>query len=341
MSTEPDPGRLPAGALSGSVTPARRLAVSSLHPRVPRLPSTFPWTKPAWPSSVPRPPARSRLGTNYDSAWARRYPARYTRFLATELVTRPMINLLAAPRVAGVDRLEHVNGPVIFVANHTSHADTPLLLSVLPARWRHRTVVGAAADYFFDTRLKAVLFAWSLNALPIERRRVSRDSPLRAAALVKEGWNLLLFPEGGRSPDGWGQPHEAGAAWLAVRTGRPVVPIHVAGTERILPKGSGRLRPALTAVTFGRAIPAGDDPRRLAGDLERAVAVLADESQTDWWSAARRAARDATPNLRGPDASPWRRAWALGDRTRQARPDEAPPGAPRWARRRGNAWPWR
>jgi 1-acyl-sn-glycerol-3-phosphate acyltransferase len=63
-----------------------------------------------------------------------------------EGVTRPLAHLLAAPRVDGVDRLEQLNEPVIFAANHASHVDTPLLLSVLPDRWRHKTVVAGAAD---------------------------------------------------------------------------------------------------------------------------------------------------------------------------------------------------
>lgn len=331
--------------LAGSATPLKRLAVSSLKLRAPRLPSTFPWTAPTWPSSVPRTPVRRRLGTNYDTAWARQPSARYTRLLLTELFTRPVMTVLAAPRISGLDRLDHLHGPVIFVANHTSHADTPLLLSSLPPQWRHHTAVGAAADYFFDTKWKAALFAWSLNAFPIERRRVSRDSAMGAAALLNSGWSFLLYPEGGRSPDGWGQPHQAGAAWLAVRTGRPIVPVHVAGTGRILPKGSARLHPALATITFGRPLSPTDDARSLANTVEQAVAVLADEASTDWWSAARRAAEHATPDLRGPDASPWRRAWVLSDRAQAVRPgarvDEAPPGAPRWTRRRRNIWPWR
>ena len=102
---------------------------------------------------------------------------------------------------------------------------------------------------------------------PIERQRVSRDSANRVAALLAEGWSLLIFPEGGRSPDGWGQPHRAGAAWLAVRTGRPIVPVHVEGTRQILAKGSSRLTPGTTHVTFGRPLrpKAGADPRALAG----------------------------------------------------------------------------
>jgi hypothetical protein len=66
-------------------------------------------------------------------------------------------------------------------------------------------------------------------------------------------------------------------------------------------------------VTFGTPISPdpGEDARRLAARLERAVAALADEQATDWWTARRRAAEGATPAITGPDAAAWRRSWAL------------------------------
>jgi 1-acyl-sn-glycerol-3-phosphate acyltransferase len=179
---------------------------------------------------------------------------------------------------------------------------------------RHRTVVAAAADHFFDRRWKAHLWAGALNAIPIERNRVNRRSADAAAGLLAEGWNLLIFPEGGRSPDGWFQPFRAGAAYLAVRTGRPVVPVHLSGTWRLLPKEAGRLRRGQTAVRFGAPLrpDPGEDARRFGARIETAVATMADEAGSDWWSARRRAAAGATPAPTGPVASPWRRAWALG-----------------------------
>jgi 1-acyl-sn-glycerol-3-phosphate acyltransferase len=281
---------------------------------------------PTWPSGVPRPPVERELGVDYDTDWARRYGARLARVVVVEALTRPMARVLASPRVDGLDRIASVDEPVIFAANHASHIDTPLLLTLLPERWRHKTVVAAGADYFFDKRWKAHWFAFSINAIPIERTRVSRRSADLAASLLQEGWSLIIFPEGGRSPDGWGQPHRAGAAWLSVRTGRPVVPIYVEGTRRILAKGSGGLRPGRTHVTFGSALRPGqgEDARDLAARVEHAVAALADEQLTDWWTARRRTASRTTPGLTGPDAGAWRRAWALG--------------APR-GRRRARTWP--
>ena len=159
-------------------------------------------------------------------------------------------------RSAGDEVLGLVEAPVIFVANHASHVDTPLLLSCLPLRFRHRTVVAAAADYFFDRRWKAHVWSLVLAAIPIERTKVNRRSAELAAELLDDGWNLVIFPEGGRTPDGWVQAFRGGAAYLAARTGRPVVPVHIDGTRRILPKGGERLRRTRPRVTFGTPLVA-------------------------------------------------------------------------------------
>ncbi|MGH9054334.1 MAG: lysophospholipid acyltransferase family protein, partial [Acidimicrobiales bacterium] len=297
--------------LPGSARPETRLPVTLWSPwdrppalgRLRRPATAFPLVAPTWPGGVPRPPLERKLGVDYDTGWSRRYPTRVARALVQEVVSRPLVHALASPHVTGLDRIAHLDEPVIFAANHASHLDAPLVLTVVPERWRHRMFVAGAADYFFDTRVRAVTFAFLLNAVPIERQRVSRASANRAAALLNEGWSLLIFPEGGRSPDGWGQAHRAGAAWLAVRTGRAVVPVHVEGTRQILPRGASRVRPGRTSVTFGRPLrsEAGGDPRALAGDIEGAIAALADEAATDWWTARRRAAERTTPALTGPD----------------------------------------
>ena len=295
-------------------------------------PLPFPLGAPTWPASVQRPKKRSTLGVNYETDWSRRYSVRLARVVWTELVTRPLLSAAARPHVEGLDRFEAAESPVIFAANHSSHLDAPLLLSVLPEPWRHKLVTLAAADYFFDSRVKGAYFAFALNAVPIERVKVNRQSPDRAEALIAEGWNLLVFPEGGRSPDGWGQPHRGGAAWLAARSGRPLVPIHIKGTGRLLPRGARRIYLGPTKVTFGAPIPPDLPARQLVGRLEAAIAELADEAETDWWTARRRAAKGSSPSLTGPAASQWRRAWALGPspkdrpRARSSAHEAWPPG---------------
>lgn len=290
----------------------------------------FPMGRPTWPTGVPRPPVVRDTGVNYDTAWARKYPARLARALWLDGVTRPLIKGLATPDVDGLDRLESLPAPAIFAANHSSHVDTPLVLTSLPERFRHRTAVAAGADYFFDKRWKGGLWALTINAIPIERTKVSPQSTKLAVSLIEDRWSLVIFPEGGRSPDGWGQSHRAGAAYLAVRTGAPVVPVHLHGTRRILKKGGKGVRPAHTEVTFGSPLRAieGESAAALATRIERAIAVLADERNDGFWESRRHAATGDTPSLTGPESTGWRRAWALQEnRRRPGRSKPWPPGS--------------
>ncbi|GIT01375.1 MAG: hypothetical protein CM1200mP26_30870 [Acidimicrobiales bacterium] len=147
--------------------------------------------------SPPLPPP-GKMGADYDTAWARRYPARLVRAALLEGVMRPTMSAIASPDRRGLDRLDDLNGPVVFVANHHSHADTPLLLTSIPEPWRHRVVVGAAADYFFGNRFSGAVSALAIGAVPIERTRVGRRSADMARDLIDDGWSVLLYPEGGR-----------------------------------------------------------------------------------------------------------------------------------------------
>ena len=305
-------------------------------------PGRFLLRRPTRPVGAEPLPLENGLGTYYDTSWARRYPVRLARAMVLDDVTRPLLRLGCKPTVFGLDHLDPLDAPVILAGNHASHLDTALLLSCLPTRLRHHSVVAAAADYFFDRRLKATAWAFVLGAIPMERTKVNRRSADLAAQLIEEGWSLLIFPEGGRSLDGWGQEFKGGAAYLAKRCSVPVVPVHIRGTRAIIAKGSARVRPGSTEVRFGDALwPAADeDARRFAARIERAVALLADEAETDWWSARRRVALGTTPPYRGPEASPWRRAWALppsADPTPRRSVDPSSSGRPSgWPRHRAN-----
>ena len=298
------------------------LQVARSRTRLARL--GFPLRPAPIPQGVTPPVDRRSLGADYDTEWARRYPARVARAAIVEGVMRPVMTVIADPTVVGLDRLDEVKGPVVFAANHHSHADTPLLMTSIPEPWRHQLVVAAAADYFFASRFGGVLSALAIGAVPVDRTKVSRSSGDRIAELIADGWSLLIYPEGGRSPDGWGQEFRGGAAYLAIRCGIPVVPIHVAGTGQILRKGRTLPRRSKTTVAFGTPMTAGsgESARAFNSRLEAAVTGLADETATDWWVARRRAFAGTSPGLTGPEVNAWRRAWALGDqngRTRRRR----------------------
>jgi 1-acyl-sn-glycerol-3-phosphate acyltransferase len=278
--------------------------------------------EPTWPGTLPRSLEKKNLGVDYDTAWARSASANALRRTYQNYVSAPLTSLVARPTTYGEEHLAPLDGPAIFTANHTSHLDTAIVLGALPTRFRHKSVVAAAADYFFDRPWKAVLSSLALGAIPVERSRVNRQSADIAAELLEDGWSLVIFPEGGRSTDGWGQEFRGGAAYLAKRCNVPVVPIHLRGVRPIFPKGSGRIRPGSVEIRFGLPLTpqkAGseggrdEDSRRFAERIERAVATLGDEAESDWFSARRRYFAGETPPFRGPDAASWRRAWSLPD----------------------------
>ncbi len=274
--------------------------------------SAFPFTAPTKPRKADVLPEISDLGIDYDTDWAREPTARVARRVMQETLLKAAVKGLASPTVRGLDRIAHLDGPVVFAPNHHSHLDIGIILQSIPKRFRDRTLVAAAGDYFFDKKWKAASSALMLNAVPIERKKVSRQSSDQLLALLSDNWNLVIFPEGGRSPDGWGQDFKPGAAFLAIRRGCPVVPIHIEGTDEVLPKGQNRPRRHACTVTFGAALIAGpdEDAHAFSPRIEAAVAILADEQRSDWWTSRRNAAESETPSLTGPQTTSWRREWS-------------------------------
>ena len=280
----------------------------------------FPYRKPTRPKGVVVPKEPSRLGADFETDWARRAPARAARTVINRGPLWALVRAIANPEIVGVDRLADLRAlkdppAVIFAPNHHSHVDTPLIITAVPEPWRSKLVVAAAADYFFDKRLKGSVAALALNAFPIEREVTTRKSSDQLRRLLDTGWSLVIYPEGGRSPDGWGQEFKGGAAYLAGRTGSPVVPVFIDGTGPIYGKGMKRPKPGGTRVVFGA--PLFPDPeestRRFNARIEAAVTALGDEALTDYWTARQRAARGTSPKLTGPEYTGWRRQWALAE----------------------------
>ncbi len=283
-------------------------------------------------SQVPRsaeqfvPPAQS---TVFPSDWSRRRPAMAAREVAQKGGLEPLFRSQVRTRVEGLDVLERTTGPVIFVANHASHLDTPLILLSLPDAWRRRTAVAAAADYFFDTWWRAVGSVLLFNTFPIDRRGGSMSAT--PAEVLADGWSLVIFPEGTRSTDGWMGSFRHGAAYLAVEQGVAVVPVAHRGTYAAMPRGQGwpsRGRRQLT-VRFGEPLTAaaGESVRDFAERIRAGVAQLLDEDASTWWESRRRAATGTTPDPAGPAVARWRRVWE-----QSASPDPDAPG------RRLTAW---
>lgn len=155
----------------------------------------------------------------------------------------------------------------VVVANHSSHADTAALLAALDAR--HRPAIGAAADYWFASPWRRRVCRVLAAGFPVRRTGGGMDDLMSMADGLRAGRAVVLFPEGTRGADGAVGAFHRGALVLAERAGVPVVPVGIAGTDRLLPK-HGRLRPSPVRVRIGAPLPPGATPQ----DARAAVAAL-------------------------------------------------------------------
>lgn len=279
-------------------------------------------------------PHRPALGSRgFPTAWARTPAAVAVRTAVQRYGLRPLLNSQVSVSVSGREALDELRGPVVFVANHSSHLDAPLVLTTLPERWRRQTAVAAAADYFFDTWPRAVGSTMAFSTFPIERRGGGSGS--LAADLLLEGWSVLVFPEGTRSPDGWAGDFHRGAAHLALAAQVPVVSVAIRGSFPAMPKGRSWPVPGRLPVRVHYGTPVHprpeEDASTLTERLRGEVSRLLDESDTDWYASLRRAADAATPSSSGPAASRWRRVWAA---TEPLGADRAAPHGSPWRPRR-------
>ncbi len=129
------------------------------------------------------------------------------------------------------------NRNFLVVANHTSHLDMGLVKVVLGEQGERLTAL-AARDYFFSTPLRRAYFENFTNLIPMDRHGSLRESLRLAGEALNQGYNLLIFPEGTRSPNGELLEFKPTLGYLALTYEVDVLPMYLDGTYDALPKGS-------------------------------------------------------------------------------------------------------
>jgi 1-acyl-sn-glycerol-3-phosphate acyltransferase len=215
----------------------------------------------------------ARHYSKIDVSWARCGYAKRAREALLSLGLGPMIDFYVRKSVKGREVFDTLDHPVVFVANHSSHLDTPAILRAMPYKWRARTAVAAAADYFYKSRWRANGVALLFNTVPLGRSGggLSNGATDHVDRLIDEGWNLVMFPEGTRSRDGEIGKVRSGAAVIAANHQRDIVPIYLSGTHKAMPPGQNwpqRIpsrffsRRHEVEVRFGEPIRARDPEQR-------------------------------------------------------------------------------
>lgn len=178
------------------------------------------------------------------------------------------------------------SGPVLVICNHASNADGMLLMAfVVPAMKRPMGWLGK------EEALRWPLFGWGMRqngVFGVRRGGSDIEAFKLAKRVLDEGRVLTIFPEGTRSPTGALQAAKEGATVLAVRSGAPILPIAVIGSQRFWPKGKllprpGRRMTIRVGETFTLILPKGADRheslRAATAELMRHVAELLPEEQ--------------------------------------------------------------
>lgn len=273
----------------------------------------FRWgRRPLVPRSA-EPFVEETYSEGFPTDWARSEIGVAARQLILNAGMMTILRSELSLRIYGEDNLADIRGPVIFYSNHSSHLDATLILSCLPDRWQRRTAVGAARDYFFDVWWRQAFTALVYGAFPIDRAKGGQGAIDKARELVREGWSIVVFPEGTRSNDGHMQRFRHGTSRLALELGVSVVPIALVGAFQAMPRGAFWPRAGRPPVTvrFGRELvpEPGEPHQQLSLRMQQAVAQLFDEERTTWFEAVKRAEQGETPSLAGPPTAGWLRTW--------------------------------
>ncbi len=163
-------------------------------------------------------------------------------------------------RVEGVENIPK-RSAFILAANHASHLDSAVVLAAVSGALRQtsrRCYVAAAEDYFFDSPFKAMIFRDLFDSIPFDRNADGMRGLSRCAEALQQGHAVLLFPEGTRTVTGEIQSFKIGAAVLSSEIGVPVVPVRIANTFDLFPKGRRFIKPGAVEVRFSPPVQPAD-----------------------------------------------------------------------------------
>lgn len=212
--------------------------------------------------------------------------SRVVRWAFFALVARPFVLVVLGMNVRRRERLPRA-GPAILVANHNSHLDTLVLITLFPLRMLPRLRPVAAADYFLKHRLLAWFALEVMGIVPIERKvAASKGDPLAGCdEALARGDVLILYPEGSRGDPEVLAEFKTGIAHLARRHPEvPVVPLFLHGLGKALPKGSLLPVPFFCDVFVGEPVPWGGQRKEFMDALGTSMSGLAAEGNFQPWT---------------------------------------------------------
>ena len=168
--------------------------------------------------------------------------------------------------------------PYVFMPNHASFLDGPLVMLFIPGAARVILKKSVLRIPIVGTAMRFVGF------VPVDRRGLEggKKSIARAASLMKKkGYSFLIFPEGTRTRDGRPGPFHRGGFFLALESGAPIIPVTISGSRELMPKGQWFARRGTVKAVFHEPVPVAGYSVETIGDLMEIVraAILTAEAE--------------------------------------------------------------
>ncbi len=174
---------------------------------------------------------------------------------------KPLSYLFVNLESVSLSNLKNVKWPVVFISNHVSYLDQPVIMYSLPRLIRYKTATATREEFFFTEKrtslLKHILFLYAIvafNAFLLPQKRGFRKTLSFMGGLIDTGVNILVFPEGTRTRNGKVGPFMQGLGLLAKELQVPIVPIRILGMEKIHPRGSWLPKKGKCKVIFGKPL---------------------------------------------------------------------------------------
>lgn len=194
--------------------------------------------------------------------------SRGTAWFGDRLSDTVKLTLQVRFEARGFDEEKFSAGPTLIIANHVSLLDTLAIRHALPASVRARTATVGARDFFAPASadrglrrmIRTLACAYVTNAYRvclIGRGDDMGDGIPRISSILRDGWNVILFPEGTRSRTGSMGRFRMGFAHLASATGAQVLPVGIRGTDGLMPVGSPIIRHGSVMLRAGQPTTIG------------------------------------------------------------------------------------
>ncbi|GJL83947.1 MAG: 1-acyl-sn-glycerol-3-phosphate acyltransferase [marine bacterium B5-7] len=207
------------------------------------------------------------------------------RFIWYNVLVRFVVLVCIGINVRHRQRLPF-KGPAIIVANHNSHLDTMVLMSLFSPRLLQHIRPVAASDYFLKNKYLAWFSTNVIGIVPLDRtpvRGVDIFSGIHDA--LSKGQILIMFPEGSRGePEKMVRLKQGVARVVEANPHVPVVPVYLRGLGKSLPKGEAIFVPFVCDVFIGQAIAFAGDRRDFTEVMGEALQDLSDEAPPAEWS---------------------------------------------------------